>query len=192
VKRAVSLLSSDKFKALDLENEKPKVREAYGTHRFGQACLLARRLVETGVSFVEVINDGWDDHGGAIDRIKGRTFLDIGFAALLDDLKERGMLDTTLVVWMGEFGRTPSLNHGGHHCKAWTTVLAGAGIKGGQVIGKTDKIGDVVEERPIDAPTFVATVFKALDIDHTKRIDHNGFRIPLVDKKAEPIAELFS
>lgn len=190
VQRAVSLMNSDTFKALDVEKEPTQTREAYGAHKFGQACLLARRLVEVGVSFVEVINDGWDDHGGAIDKIKGRTFLDIGFAALLADLKDRGLLASTLVVWMGEFGRTPSLKHGGHHCKAWTTVLAGAGIKGGQVIGKTDKVGDVVEERPIDAPTFMATIFKALGIDHTKKLDHNGFGIPIVDKKAEPIAEL--
>jgi uncharacterized protein (DUF1501 family) len=153
--------------------------------------LLARRLVEAGVSFVEVINDGWDDHGGAIEKIKGRTWLDTGFAALLSDLRERGMLDSTLVVWMGEFGRTPSLRHGGHHCKAWTTVLAGAGIKGGQVIGRTDRVGDVVEERPINAPEFMATIFKALGISHMKKLDYDGFKVPIVDKKGEPIPELF-
>jgi uncharacterized protein (DUF1501 family) len=109
----------------------------------------------------------------------------------LSDLRERGMLDSTLVVWMGEFGRTPSLNHGGHHCKAWTTVLAGAGLKGGQVIGRTDKVGDVVEERPINAPTFMATIFKALGISHTKKLDYGGFKVPIVDKKGEPIPELF-
>jgi uncharacterized protein (DUF1501 family) len=163
----------------------------YGADRFGQACLLARRLVQAGVSFVEVINDGWDDHGGAIEKIKGRTFLDSGFSALLTDLEDRGMLDHTLVVWMGEFGRTPSLRHGGHHCKAWTTVLAGAGIKGGQVIGKTDRVGDSVVERPIDAPTFAATIFKALGISHTRKLNHGTFRIPIVDRKAEPVAEVF-
>lgn len=190
-KRAVGLMRSDTFKALAIESEPQKLRDRYGPHKFGQACLLARRLVETGVSFVEIINDGWDDHGGAIDKIKGRSFLDMGFATLIDDLKERGMLDSTLVVWMGEFGRTPSLNHGGHHCKAWSTVLAGGGIKGGQVIGKTDKVGDIVEEYPITAPMFMATIFKALGIDHTKKINNNGFAVPIVDKEAEPIKELF-
>jgi hypothetical protein len=190
-KRAVSLMRSDTFRALNVENEPPKLREAYGPHKFGQACLLARRLVETGVSFVEVVNDGWDDHGGAVDKVKNRTFLDAGFAALLADLKDRGMLDSTLVVWMGEFGRTPSLNHGGHHCKAWTTVLAGAGVKGGQAVGRTDKVGDVVEDRPVDAPAFTATVFKALGIDPAKKVDNNGFRVPIVDKGGEPLPELF-
>ncbi len=191
VQRAVSLMDSPVAKSLSLENEKAELREKYGSHKFGQACLLARRLVESGVSFVEIINDGWDDHGGAIDKIKTRTFIDNGFATLLSDLKDRGLLDTTLVVWMGEFGRTPSIKHGGHHCKAWTTVLAGAGIRGGQVIGATDKVGDEVKERPIDAGTFAATILKALDIDPTGEYDHNGFMIPFVDKKAKPIAELF-
>jgi uncharacterized protein (DUF1501 family) len=92
---------------------------------------------------------------------------------------------------MGEFGRTPSINHGGHHCKAWTTVLAGAGIRGGQVIGATDRVGDEVTQRPIDAPTFAATILRALGINPARHINVNGFPIPLVDRRATPIAELF-
>ena len=128
-----------------LDEEPAKLRDAYGRNRFGQGCLLARRLVERGVSFVEVTLDGWDTHPHNFDAVKTLSeTLDPAFATLLADLKDRGMLANTLVVWMGEFGRTPLINPQtgrDHFPLAWSTVLAGAGVKGGQAIGSTGKDG---------------------------------------------------
>src|SRR4029078_11567127 len=122
-----------------------KLRDSYGRNRFGQGCLLARRLVERGVSFVEVTLDGWDTHQQNFEQVKTLSeTLDPAFATLLSDLKDRGMLENTLVVWMGECGRTPKINPQGgrdHFPHAWSSVLAGAGVKGGQAIGKTSDYG---------------------------------------------------
>src|SRR5205814_8167664 len=128
--RALRLMHSDKGKAFDLSAEPAKVRETYGDNYFGRGCLLARRLVEAGVPFVEVYLSNWDGHSKAeADRAKSLLpLLDAGMSALLSELKDRGLLDTTLVIWMGEFGRTPRINPGGgrdHYAKAWSTVLAG-------------------------------------------------------------------
>lgn len=195
--RAVQLLRSKRARAFNLDDEPVKLREAYGQNKFGQACLLARRLVEVGVSFVEIFHRGWDDHEGAAKRISARApWMDAGMATLLRDLELRGMLDDTLVVWMGEFGRTPG-DGGGHFCNAWSTVWAGGGIKAGQVIGKTSETGknpgSSVVERPISAPDFVATLCLALGIDIHQEFTAPGLRpMPLADKSAEPIKELLS
>lgn len=193
--RAVRLMRSKRAKAFDLEEEPAKLREAYGKHKFGQACLMARRLVESGVSFVEIFHRGWDDHEGAAKRISARApWMDAGMATLIRDLKMRGMLDETLVVWMGEFGRSPG-NGTGHFCNAWSTVWAGGGINSGIVVGKTSEKGknpgSSVEERPIGAPDYIATLCKVLGIDPHKELIATGMRpMPLVDKDAEPIKEL--
>ncbi len=150
--RAVRLMRPEAAAAFRLEDEKDAVRESYGRNPFGQGCLLARRLVERGVAFVEVTLDGWDTHQNnftSVQRLAGT--LDGAFAALLADLKERGLLDSTLIVCQGEFGRTPKINgnHGRDHWPAsWAVALAGGGIKGGQVIGKTTADGMMVDERP--------------------------------------------
>src|SRR6185436_868261 len=141
--RAARLMHSPKARALDISQEPAAVREAYGHTRFGEGCLLARRLIEHGVSFVEVSLGNWDTHRDNAATI--RTLcdaLDPAMAALLGDLKQRGLLDTTLVIWMGEFGRTPHVGKQGgrdHYPQAWTTVMAGGGINAGMVIGRTDK-----------------------------------------------------
>src|SRR5207248_11024293 len=149
--------------------ETAKLRDAYGRNRFGQGCLLARRLVERGVSFVEVTLDGWDTHTNNFEMVKTLSqTLDPAFATLLADLKDRGMLGNTLVVWMGEFGRTPLINPQAgrdHFPLAWSTVLAGAGVKGGQAIGSTGKDGAAVAERPVGVGDFLATVFAAVGVD---------------------------
>ena len=195
--RALTLMKSNKVKAFNLESEPAPLREAYGAHKFGKACLMARRLVESGVSFVEVFNRGWDDHEGAGKRVNVRCeWMDRAMATLIADLKQRGLLDTTLIVWMGEFGRSP-VKGDGHYARAWTTVLAGGGLKTGQVIGKTDEKsnqpGGTVVERPISVPDFFATICKALDIDPSKQVYAPGERpMRLVDKSAKPIDELFS
>ena len=195
--RAVKLMRSPRAKAFNLEDEPKWLRERYGMHRFGQSCLQARRLVESGVKFVEVFHRGWDDHEGAGKRIAVRApWMDSGMSALILDLKERGMLDDTLVVWMGEFGRSPG-NGTGHFCRAWSTVWAGGGINTGITVGKTSEKGknpgDTIEERPISAPDYLATLCTALGIDTHKEYIGPGHRpMPMVDKSATIIKELIA
>jgi uncharacterized protein (DUF1501 family) len=154
--------------------------------------LLARRLVEAGVPFVEVSLGGWDTHGGAATPVKRLSEqIDAPWAALLGDLKERGLLETTLVIWMGEFGRSPGRGTN-HYPRAWSTVLCGGGLKTGQVIGSTDKSGGTVAERPIGPKDFMATVCKTLGIDHNKQIvARNGRPFRIVDKDAKVVEQLF-
>jgi uncharacterized protein (DUF1501 family) len=194
--RAAGLMHSSRARAFDLSDEPESVRAAYGRNNFGDSCLLARRLVENGVSFVEVPMNGWDTHRDNTGRLKSLCGqLDPAMAALLADLKSRGLLDTTLVVWMGDFGRTPhSGKQGGrdHYPRAWSTVLASGGIKGGQVIGKTDPQGGTVVDRTVSAVDFLATVCKALDIDYTKNFFTRGRPMRTVDKGEKPITELFA
>ncbi len=195
--RAVKLMHSPRARAFDLEDEPAPLRDRYGHHRFGQSCLMARRLVEAGVSFVEVFHRGWDDHEGAAKRISVRApWLDSAMSALIRDLNDRGMLDDTLVVWMGEFGRTPG-DGNGHFCRAWSTVWAGGGINTGITVGKTSdggkNPGDTIEERPITAQDYMATLCTVLGIDPHKEFMAPGQRpMPLVDKKATLIKELLA
>jgi hypothetical protein len=193
--RAVRLMRSDAAKAFDLKDESPKLRDAYGRNQFGQGCLLARRLVEAGVPFVEVTLDGWDTHNQNFDAVKRLSgALDPAWATLMEDLHMRGLLDTTTIVWMGEFGRTPKINGQqgrDHFPRAWSTVLAGGGIKGGQVVGKTSADGTSVEEREVPVPDFLATVCQALGVDPMKQNQSNvGRPIRIVDKVAKPITEV--
>jgi hypothetical protein len=203
--RAVKLMRTAAAKAFNLEEEAASVRDAYGRNLFGQGCLLARRLVERGVPFIEVtlagVNNnqafGWDTHGDNFNSVKRLSqVLDPAWATLMSDLKDRGLLDSTLIVWMGEFGRTPKINQGkgrDHWANSWSTVLAGGGIKGGQVIGKTSADGATVEERPVAVPDLLATVCQALGVDPLKQNMSNvGRPIRIVDKNADPITELVS
>jgi uncharacterized protein (DUF1501 family) len=178
------------------------VRDAYGRNLFGQGCLLARRLVERGVPFVEVTlgqlngnGPGWDTHSNNFDTVRQLSgVLDTAWASLMEDLQSQGLLESTLIVWMGEFGRTPKINGGNgrdHFPNAWSTVLAGGGIKGGQVIGKTSADGATVEERPVTVPDLLATVCQALGIDPTaQNLSNVGRPIRIVDTTARPIREL--
>jgi len=205
--KAVRLMRSDAGKAFDLDAEPVALRDAYGRNQFGQGCLLARRLVERGVPFVEVALGGvngeagipyaWDVHRQAFDTTKSLCgTLDAGWGTLMRDLKDRGLLDSTLVVWMGEFGRTPKVNHDNgrdHYPHAWSTVLAGGGIKGGQVVGKTSPDGTAVTERPVPVTDFLATICTTLGIDPLKENMSNvGRPIRIVDKAATPIKEVLS
>jgi uncharacterized protein (DUF1501 family) len=198
--RAVQMMQSREAKAFDLSQEPASVRQAYGETPFGRGCLLARRLIETGVTFVEVTLGGWDTHQDNFDRVKRLSSIaDPAMSALVCDLRDRGLLESTLIVWMGDFGRTPKINSRGpkpgrdHYPRAWSTVLIGGGIKGGQVIGRTDKEGAVVEERPVSAIDFMATVCQILGIDYSKRnIAPGGRPIRIVEKGAQPIQELIA
>jgi hypothetical protein len=195
VERAVRLMHSRRAAAFDIDKEPAKLREAYGDHKFGQSCLLARRLVEAGVSFVEIFHRGWDDHDGAARHVAYRApWMDAGMATLIRDLKDRGMLEDTLVVWMGEFGRSPG-DGSGHHCNAWSAVWAGGGINTGIVVGKTSEEGrnpgGEVVDRPISAPDYVATLCTALGMDMHQEFMAPGQRpMPIVDKSATLVKEL--
>jgi hypothetical protein len=201
--RAVRLMRTAAAKAFNVEEEPEAVRDAYGRNLFGQGCLLARRLVERGVPFVEVTHSGvnggigWDTHADNFNQVRANCeMLDPAWAALMNDLQVRGLLDSTLIVWMGEFGRTPQITGQtgrDHFPNAWSTVLAGGGIKGGQAIGKTSADGMEVTERPVAVPDFLATVCLALGVDPLKQNRSNVERpIRIVDKEAEPIKEVLS
>lgn len=170
--RAVELMHSPGLAAFDVENESDQVRRRYGKNSFGTACLMARRLVEKGVRFVEVELDGWDTHTDNFARTKALSEqLDPAYASLIQDLRTSGLLESTLVIWMGEFGRTPRINAKGgrdHWPQAWSVALAGGGIRGGQVIGSTDASGIEIKERPIGVPDLYATLCKCLSIDDSK------------------------
>jgi uncharacterized protein (DUF1501 family) len=192
-RKAQQMIDTEAKGAFRLEEEPAKLRDAYGRNRFGQGCLLARRLVERGVSFVEVTLDGWDTHTNNFEMVKTLSeTLDPAFSTLLADLRERGMLANTLVVWMGEFGRTPLINRTAgrdHFPLAWSTVLAGASVKGGQAVGSTGKDGAAVAERPVGVADFLATVFSAVGVDPAKENFTDGRPIRLV-KGGTAIAEL--
>jgi hypothetical protein len=200
--RAVKLMRSEAAKAFDLDEEPAEVREAYGRNRFGQGCLLARRLVERGVPFVEVTlgatgTPSWDTHADNFETVKELCgLLDPAWATLMAELKSRGLLASTTIVWMGEFGRTPKINDNtgrDHYPNAWTTVLAGGGIRGGQVVGRTSADGTSVEDRPVSVPDLLATVYTALGIDPMKQnISNVGRPIRLVDPAAVPVREILA
>jgi hypothetical protein len=196
-RRAVTLMRSSSIKAFHLDEEPKALRDAYGRNLFGQGCLLARRLVERNVPFVEVNFDNWDTHQQNFEQVKRLSgVVDAAWSTLLDDLKTRGLLDTTLIVWMGEFGRTPKINQQqgrDHWATSWATVLAGGGIKGGSVVGKTSDDGMAVTERPIAVPDLLATVGLALGIDIRSQNRSNVERpIRFVDPKAEPLKEIIA
>jgi hypothetical protein len=195
--RAVRLMQSKAAKAFDLDEEKAAKRDAYGRNLFGQGCLLARRLVERQVPFVEVTLDGWDTHGqnAATVRTLSQT-VDAAWSCLMSDLKDRGLLDSTLIVWMGEFGRTPKFprtDGRDHWPNCFSAVLAGGGIKGGQVIGDTGPAGEAIKDRPVTVPEFMATLCESLGIDHQKRnVSNVGRPIRIVPAGTKAIAEALS
>ena len=195
--RSVRLMSPAAARTFNLEDEPAAVHERYGRTQFGQGCLLARRLIERQVPFVEVSLGGWDTHDDNFTQVRGLCgTLDQGWSSLLEDLHQRGLLDSTLVVWMGEFGRTPVINPRqgrDHYPKAWSVVLGGGGIRGGQVVGRTSDDGLTVEDRPVGTPDLLATLCVALGLDPKKQnLSNVGRPIRLVDPAAVPIAELLA
>ncbi len=189
------MILSSQMQAFDLDHEPAAVREGYGSSQFGMGCLLARRLVEGGIPCIEVVLNGWDTHAENFPKTKelaGRV--DQPLAYLLTDLKQRGLLDTTLVVWMGEFGRTPRINPRAgrdHYPRAFNVLVAGGGTRGGQVIGRTDPGGSEVADRPVTVPDLFQSFCKSLKIDPTiENIAPNGRPIKIVDG-GHPVAELF-
>jgi Protein of unknown function (DUF1501) len=194
-KQTASMVLSPHMRAFDVESEDEKTRAAYGQTPFGQGCLLARRLVQAGVTFVEVRMGGWDNHAKVNESVaKNAASVDPGFASLVTDLKMRGMLDKTLVVWMGEFGRTPKINPGAgrdHFPRVFSIAMAGGGVKGGQVIGSSTPDGSGVKDRLVSVGDLMASFCKSLQIDPKKEnISPQGRPIKIVDG-GTPVKELF-
>jgi hypothetical protein len=202
------MTSAQAREAFDLSKEPASVRDRYGRTRFGQCCLLARRLVESGVRFVTIntfltVFDEitWDIHGSkpftSIEGMKNDVapMYDQAYSALISDLTERGMLDDTMVCNLAEFGRTPRVNPAGgrdHWPQCFTTYFAGGGVQGGHVVGRSDPIGGVPDERPCDPGNIIATIFKSLGYDTESHLPGPAGRpFPLVDFGKQPIDELF-
>ena len=172
-KQAYDLILGDGAKVFDLAQEKPELRETYGQNTFGQSCLMARRLVERGVPYVTINYKGWDTHKQHFQAMRRQLpQMDKGMAALLQDLSDRGLLDSTIVWWGGEFGKTPKIDWEppwsggrGHYGKVFSTVVAGGGFKGGRVVGASDDKGEEVKERPVYPVDLIASMYELLGID---------------------------
>jgi hypothetical protein len=197
--RAKRLMDTPKNRAFDVTEEPDSIRKLYGETNFGKGCIVARRLVESGVKVVEVVQGGWDTHANEHSAVKALAeALDPAMAGLLRDLKQRGLLDTTLVYWFTEFGRTPRVGDGGngpggrgHYPQAFSVAFAGGGVRGGRVIGATDPDGVACTERPVTPQDLHATVCHSLGIDG-ERVRFAGRRpMRVVDKGALPVRELF-
>jgi hypothetical protein len=193
--QAVSLMRSPSVAAFDISSEPDSVKRSYGDSPFGAGCLMARRLVADRVPFVEVLLRGWDTHENNFPRVTELSVtLDQAMSALLDDLASRGLLDSTLVLWMGDFGRTPVINDRGgrdHFPAASNVVLAGGGVKGGQVIGETNADGDEIVTRPVSVPDLYRSVAWAMSLDADKtRFAPSGRPVKTVDG-GTMISELF-
>ncbi len=178
--KAYGLILGEAKKAFDLSQEPDAVRDRYGRNKFGQSCLLARRLVENGVPFITVNYGGWDTHKMHFEKMdKMLPVLDRGFAALLEDLSQRGLLDSTIVTWGGEFGRSPKVHreppwNGGrqHFCHCFSTVVAGGGFQGGQVVGESDRRAENVRNRPVYPWDLTASIYELLGIDPAGKLPH--------------------
>jgi uncharacterized protein (DUF1501 family) len=207
----MTMLSSPRVKrAFDLSAEPDKLRDAYGRTAYGQGCLLARRLIEAGVRFVSVYfsatiggkgNGGWDTHGDNFKQLKNRLLPinDLAVPTLIEDLKARGLLDETLVVWMGEFGRSPKVQNTkqfgpdgrDHWPNCYTVLMAGGGIIPGAIYGSSDRIGAYPATDPVSPDDVAATMFWALGIDPATEVSDTLGR-PLPIAAGEPVTRLFA
>jgi Protein of unknown function (DUF1501) len=192
--RVRGLMASEKL--FDIEQEPQKMRDRYGKTQFGEQVLIARRLVEAGVPFVRVGRAWWDSHGQNFETHQEMVpELDHVMATLIDDLKERGLLEHTLIVTLAEFGRTPGINASlgrDHFASAWSSSLTGAGIKGGVAYGKSDATGNRVAEGEVGAAELFATIYRGLGINHQKNYYVGSRPVPLTEPNTKPIKELLS
>ena len=193
---AMAMMKSEDLKAFDLTEEAPEMRAQYGKESFGQGCLLARRLVERGVRFVEVSLGGWDTHNANFVRVPELCdTLDKALSALIGDLYNRGLLNDTLVVLTSEFGRTPDINQNAgrdHYPKAFSAVMFGGGVKGGFTYGKTDKEGREAIENKVKIPDLNASIAYALGLPLDQVIYSPSKRPFTIADKGQPLLDLFA
>jgi len=193
-KLAYDLILGDAGKVFDLSQEKDEVRDRYGRTTFGQSCLVARRLVERGVPYVTINSKGWDTHKEHFQAMRRKLpDLDKGLASLLQDLSDRGLLDTTIIWCGGEFGRTPKVdleapwNGGrGHYGKVFSMLVAGGGFKGGQVVGASDATGSEVKDRPVHPTDLIGSMYHLLGIDPEAKLPHPQGKLVKVMPPVEP------
>jgi uncharacterized protein (DUF1501 family) len=187
-------MSSEKL--FDIDAEPQSVRDRYGPTQFAEQVIVARRLIEAGTPFVKVARAWWDSHGQNFEtHLELVHELDHVMSTLLDDLKERGLLEKTLVITLGEFGRTPLINGQlgrDHFATAWSASLSGCGIKGGMVFGKTDEDGNKVVDGEVNAAQLFATIFQAIGIDHQKNYYVGSRPVPITDPGTKPIHEVLA
>jgi uncharacterized protein (DUF1501 family) len=180
LKKTLNLMTSTQMDAFQVNQEPPAVQERYGSNDFGRGCLMARRLVEQGVPFVEVDFGGWDNHQNIFPTLKDDKLpiMDRAMSALVEDLEQRGLLQDTAIIWMGEFSRTPRINGNAgrdHWARAWSVVLGGAGLRGGIVVGETNADGTRVMSEPYTSEDVLATVCRALGVSlETTFTSRNG------------------
>jgi hypothetical protein len=195
-KQAYDLILGDAGKVFDLSDEKKELREQYGLNTFGQSCLVARRLVERGVPYVTINYKGWDTHKQHFQAMRRKLpEMDKGMATLLQDLSDRSLLDSTIVWWSGEFGRTPKIqwespwNGGrGHYGKVFSAVVAGGGFKGGRVVGASDAKGEEVKERPVYPWDLISSMYELLGIDPGWKLPHpQGLKVHVMPSAEEGI-----
>jgi hypothetical protein len=197
IDKTLNLMTSKQMEAFRIEKEDQKMKERYGENNFGRGCLLARRLVEAGVPFVEVNLGGWDNHQNIFNTLQNQRLpqLDQGMSALVDDLASRGMLDSTAIIWMGEFGRTPRINGNtgrDHWARSWSVAVGGAGLKPGIAVGQTNEDGTKVEGQSWTSQDLMATVCQSLDIDLKKTFMSGNGRPMKIANGGKIIEDLIS
>jgi uncharacterized protein (DUF1501 family) len=195
--KTYALMSSEQMKAFRVNEEPAAMRERYGNDAFGQGCLLARRLVEAGVPFVEVDFGGWDNHQNIFPTLSDQKLpiLDRAMSSLVEDLEQRGMLQDTAIIWMGEFSRTPRINGTAgrdHWARSWSVVVGGGGMKGGMAIGKTNGDGTSVETDPYTSQDVMASICKALGISLETTFTSKSGRPMKIANSGKVIKELFA
>ena len=195
--KTVSLMTTKQMDTFKINKEPPEMLEKYGNNNFGKGCLMARRLVEVGVPFIEVDLDGWDNHRDVFNTLEKQRLpiIDKAMSALITDLKDRGLYDTTAIVWMGEFGRTPRINPNAgrdHFARAWSVVVGGAGFKRGVVVGKTNEDGTQVDSEPYTSQDLMASVLKSLGISLDTTFTTKSGRPMKIANSGKVIKELFA
>ncbi len=192
----VRIMSSDDLKAFRLDEEPSGLRDQYGRNKFGQGCILARRLIEKGVRYVEVASGGWDMHNNIEEGLEERgSELDVALSALLQDLQDRGLLESTLVVLCSEFGRGPRINGNGgrdHHPKVFSTMLAGGGVKSGFVYGASDEKGDMVADKQVSVQDFLSTIGWAMGLPIDEVVMSQSNRPFTVGDKGTAVLDVFA
>ena len=196
LQKTLDLMTSEQMAAFRANQESTQVIERYGENNFGRGCLMARRLVETGVPFVEVNLGGWDNHQNIFPTLQDQRLpmLDQGMSALVGDLDQRGLLDDTAIIWMGEFGRTPRINGNtgrDHWARSWSVVVGGAGMKGGIAVGSTNEDGTRVEGSSYSSEDLMATICKSLGIPLQTTFESNDGRPMKIANSGRVITELF-